>query len=74
MPQAVNGQCRTAEWCVQSLLRPYGICGGKEVALGYVYIRVPLYSPVTIIPPVLHAHYAMYIRRYTISATEIIIK
>jgi hypothetical protein len=74
MPRAVVCQYFTAEWWVQTLLRPYGICGGNDSVLEQVYIRVPLLSPVTIIPPLLHVHSVVYLRLYSTSVTETVVK
>jgi len=45
----------TAESQVRSQTSPFGICGGQN-GFGTRFFRVLLFSPVTVIPPVLHTH------------------
>jgi len=45
-----------------------------EMALGHVFLRVLRFRSASIVPPVLHPHSFLYHRRYTVSATDSVIK
>jgi hypothetical protein len=53
MTQAVSRLPPTADARVRSRVSPCGICRG-QLALGQVFTRVRRFSPVNLIPPVLH--------------------
>jgi hypothetical protein len=55
MAWAVSSNPLTTEGLFHSQINPRGICNGK-VALGHVSLRVIRFSPVSIIPTMLHTH------------------
>jgi len=46
----------------------------RPVYVGFVVDKVLLFFTVNIIPPVLHTHLFIYVRRYMILATESVVK
>ena len=54
MTQAVSRRPLTAEAQVRSRVIPFGICGGQSGTGTGFFSRVLRFSPVSLIPPVLH--------------------
>jgi hypothetical protein len=55
MAQAVSRWPLTAQARVRAVVDPCGICGGQSGAVVGLF-GVPRFSPVSIIPPLLHIH------------------
>jgi len=60
MPPAVSRQPLNGEVPVRSQISPREICSG-QVGLGQIFLRVLLFSPVIIIPFMLHTHLYMHV-------------
>jgi hypothetical protein len=55
MAQVVSRRLLTAEARVRALVSLHGSCVGK-IGLAQIFLRVLQFSPVSIIPPLLHVH------------------
>jgi hypothetical protein len=71
--QAVSRRPLIADARVRSQVTQCEICGGQS-GIGTRFSPSTPVSPVSIIPPMLHTHSAIYHRRYTIAATNSAVK
>jgi hypothetical protein len=75
MAQKLSSCPLTAETQVRSHVIAYEICEKQsDIALGQVFLQVIWFSPVSIIPPMLHTHPFIYHRRCLILAVDRAVK
>jgi hypothetical protein len=60
MAQAISRLLLTAEGQVRSPVNTCEICG-RQNGVGQVFLRVILFSPANILPPVLHNHLHLHV-------------